>query len=49
MRERLGRFKVATYLILIFYLIGFYHQIKISNKFLLSNYAIYFYLLDYLF
>ena len=28
---RLGMFKVATYFILIFYLIGFYCQIKISN------------------
>ena len=42
-------FKVATYFILIFYLMYFYCQIEISDRFLLLNYAIYFYLLDYLF
>ena len=48
-RQAIGGLKVATYFIIIFYLIDFYCQIKISNRFLLPNYAIYFYLLDYLF
>ena len=30
-KEQIGLFKVATYLIFIFYLVGFYCQIKISN------------------
>ena len=47
--QSLGGLKVATYFIIIFYLIGFYCQIKISNRFLLPNYVIYFYLLNHLF
>ena len=45
----LGGLKVTTYFIIIFYLIGFYCQIIISNRFLLPNYIIYFYLLNHLF
>ena len=49
LKPSIGGLKVATYFIIIFYLIGFYCQIKISNRFLLPNYVIYFYLLDHLF
>ena len=45
----IGVFKVATYFILVFYLIGFYCQIKISNLIGVFKAVIYFYLLDYLF
>ena len=48
-KRSIGGLKVATYFIIIFYLIDFYCQIKISNRFLLSNYIIYFYLLNHLF
>jgi hypothetical protein len=44
----IGSFKVATYFILIFYLTGFYCQIKISNLIGVFKVAIYFYLIDYL-
>jgi hypothetical protein len=44
----IGSFKVATYLILIFYLTGFYCQIKISNLIGVFKVAIYSYLIDYL-
>jgi hypothetical protein len=44
----IGSFKVATYLILIFYLTGFYCQIKISNLIEVFKFAIYSYLIDYL-
>ncbi len=47
--EAIGVFKVVTYFILIFYLIDFYCQIKISNLIELFKAAIYFYLSDYLF
>jgi hypothetical protein len=44
----IGSFKVATYLILIFYLTGFYCQIKISNLIGVFKVAIYSYLINYL-
>jgi hypothetical protein len=47
-RKIIGSFKVATYLILIFYLTGFYCQIKISNLIGVFKFAIYSYLIDYL-
>src|SRR5712672_4330653 len=44
----LGAFKVATYFIIIFYLMGFYCQIKISDLIGVFKVTIYSYLLVYL-